>query len=249
MKKSAWLFVSVLIAFVACKDDEEEVPNAISSEEAAVMVSSSFASNSSGISFVSKEAADESEDILEDNSGGRVASCGISQNIDLSGSSPSGGIISWSYNFSYKFRLNCNTEEAPENITADLSYSGDYSDANVAFEHSGLADLDLTGLDEASNDFLLNGLFKRGGSFEIKKGERKAGSSNAEITITGVTIDKTSHKISSGSASFVLTGSVSGKGTFKYTGTVIFKGNDSAELKISSEVFVVNLNNGDVAKK
>src|SRR5688572_24783006 len=84
MKKSAWLFVSMMVAFVACKDDEE-APNAISSEEAAVMMSSSLASNSSGVAFVSKEAANESEDIMEHNSSGRVASCGVSQNIDLSG--------------------------------------------------------------------------------------------------------------------------------------------------------------------
>src|SRR5687768_4519893 len=104
MKKSAWLFIGIMAAAVACKDDESEAPQAISSDEAAVMVGSSFSSNSSGMSSVSKEASEESAEIMEENSSGRVQACGVSQSIDLSGASPIGGIITWSYDFSYKFK-------------------------------------------------------------------------------------------------------------------------------------------------
>ena len=249
MKKSIWLFLSVMAAFVACKDEEADAPNAISSQEAAVMVGSSFASNSSGVSFVSKESANKSEDLLEENASGRIATCGVSQSIDLSGASPVGGTITWRYDFSYNFRLNCNVEELPENITVGLSYSGAFDSPKLGFEHSGLSELALTGLQESADDFLMNGSYKRSGSFEIKEGEKKAGNSSIEITITNVAIDKTTHKIVSGSSSFILTGSVSGKGTFKYDGTVEFKGNDTADLKIKSEVFLLNLNDGSVTAK
>ncbi|MEO7988457.1 MAG: hypothetical protein ABI663_02890 [Chryseolinea sp.] len=245
MKKSIWLFASMLTVFVACKDDDADTPNAISSEEAAVMVGSSFASNSSGVSLVSKESANKSEDILEENANGRIATCGISQTIDLSGASPVGGTITWSYDFSYKFRLNCNTEELPDNITVALTYNGNFDGPKLAFEHSGLSELALTGLEESDDHFVLDGSYKRSGSFEIKEGE-KAGSSSIEITLTTVAIDKSTHKITSGSSSFLLTGSVSGKGSFKYTGTVEFNGNDTAKLKIKSETFLLNLNDGSV---
>lgn len=249
MKKSIWLFLSVMAAFVACKDEEADAPNAISSQEAAVMVGSSFASNSSGVSFVSKESANKSEDLLEENASGRIATCGVSQSIDLSGASPVGGTVTWRYDFSYNFRLNCNVEELPENITVGLSYSGVFDSPKLGFEHSGLSELALTGLQESADDFLMNSSYKRSGSFEIKEGEKKAGNSSIEITITNVAIDKTTHKIVSGSSSFILTGSVSGKGTFKYDGIVEFKGNDTAELKIKSEVFLLNLNDGSVTAK
>lgn len=249
MKKSAWLFIGVMVAAVACNDDEPEAPQAISSEEAAVMVASSFSSNSSGVSAVSKEASEESGDIVEDNSSGRVQSCGISQNIDLSGSSPIGGLITWSYDFSYKFRLNCNTQEQPENITVNLSYSGDYADSKLALEHSGLSELDVRGLAEAEANFNMNGSYKRDGSFEIKTGDKKSGSSNIEITLTNLDVDKQTNKIIGGSATFLLTGSASDKGSFKYEGSVEFKGSDSAELKIKGDVFVMNLVNGECTKK
>src|SRR6187431_1201550 len=137
MKKSILLFLSVLTVFVACKDEEAETPNAISSNEAAVMVGSSFASNSSGVSYVSRESANKSEDMLEDHANGRVATCGVSQSLDLSGASPVGGTITWSYDFSYNFRLNCNSQEVPESITVALSYNGDFDGPKLAFEHSG----------------------------------------------------------------------------------------------------------------
>jgi len=249
MKKSIWLFLSIMAAFVACKDEEADAPNAISSEEAAVMVGSSFASNSSGVSLVSKESANKSEDILDENSSGRIATCGVSQSIDLSGASPVSGTITWSYDFSYNFRLNCNVEELPENITVGLTYNGAFSSPKLGFEHSGLSELALTGLKESDINFLMNGSYKRSGSFEIKEGEKKAGSSSIDITITNVAIDKTTHKIKNGSSSFLLTGSVSGKGTFRYEGTVEFKGNDSADLKIKSQVFLLNLNDGSITVK
>jgi len=249
MKKSIWLFLSIMTAFVACKDEEAEAPNAISSQEAAVVVGSSFASNSSGISSVSKESANKSEDILEENSGGRIATCGVSQSLDLSGASPVGGTITWSYDFSYNFRLNCNAEELPDNITVGLSYSGAFDSPKLKFEHSGLSDLALTGLKASEANFLLDGSYKRSGSFEIKEGEQKAGNSSIDITITNVSIDKVTHKIKSGSSTFLLTGSVSGKGNFRYEGTVEFKGNDTADIKIKSEVFLLNLNDGSVTVK
>ncbi len=246
MKKSIWILASMLTVFVACKDDDADVPNAISSEEAAVMVGSSFASNSAGVYFVSKESASKSEDILEENANGRIATCGVSQTIDLSGASPVGGAITWSYDFNYTFRLNCNTEELPDNITVALTYNGNFDGPKLAFEHSGLSELALTGLEESDDHFVLDGIYKRSGSFEIKEGEKKTGSSSIEITLTAVEIDKSTHTITSGSSSFLLQGSVSSKGSFKYSGTVEFNGNDTAKLKIKSETFLVNLNDGNV---
>lgn len=248
MKRNAWLFAGIMVAAVACKDDED-VPQAITSEEAAVMIASSFSSNSSGFNSVSKEASKKSGEIIEDNSSGRVKTCGVSQNVDLSGSSPGGSLISWSYDFSYKFKLNCNDDDQAANIAVLLSYSGDYADANIALEHSGLSELGVTGLAGSDANFTMNGTYKRNASFEIKKGDKKSGSSNVEITVPQIHVDKQTHKIIDGTATFLLEGNASGKGSFKYEGKVEFKGNDSAEVTIKGDVFVMNLINGECTKK
>ena len=246
-KNKAWLFLPMFAIAVACQDDDEPA-NSITSEEAAVIISSSLASNTSGLSFVSSKSADVTVDLLEDNSGGRVASCGLSQNLDLSGESPDGAAITYSYDFSYKFKLNCNTESEPADVSVNLSYSGEFDAPKVAAEHSGIAELDVTGLETATEQFLLNGLFKRSGSFENKELVQSA-NSNIEITLKDVTVDKLTHQILAGTGTFVVTGDVPSKGTFNYTGDITFLGADSAEINVSGDKFSANLKNSEVSKK
>ena len=248
-KRSVWLFASVMAAFVACDDDDnKEQPQAITTEEAAVMASSSLASNSSGIAATSQQSADGAEDVMASNESGRVAACGVSQNIDLSGSSPNGATIIWSYDFSYKFRLNC-TDEAPKSISVDLSYNGTYDGPRAKFDHSGVSQVDVTGLAKTDDNFVLAGSYKRSDSFSIKEGEKKSGSSSIDYTITAINVDKEGHDIVDGTAKFVLKGTVTGKGEFNYEGNVNFKGNDRAELQIKGETYIVNTISGEVSKK
>lgn len=246
-KNKAWLFLPMVVLAVACQDDDEPV-NSITAEEAAVIVSASLASNTSGVSFVSGKAANVTEDLLEDNAGGRAQACGLSQNLDLSGSSPDGATVTYSYDFSYKFMLTCNTSSEPAAVSVDLSYSGEFDAPKLAAEHSGIAELDVTGLEEASEDFLLNGLYKRSGSFENKE-TTETGNSSVEITLKDVTIDKVSHQIISGTGTYLITGTVPEKGDFKYTGDITFQGSDSADLTVSGAKFTANLKSSEVAKK
>ncbi|HMG91453.1 MAG TPA: hypothetical protein VK589_15435 [Chryseolinea sp.] len=246
-KNKAWVFLSMFAIAVGCQDDDEPA-NSITSEEAAVIVSSSLAANTSGVSFVSGKAADVTEDLLEDNAGGRVAACGLSQNLDLSGASPDGAAITYSYDFSYKFKLSCNTESEPSEVSVNLSYSGEFDAPKIAADHSGIAELDVTGLEAATEEFLFNGLFKRSGSFENKEQAHSANSS-IEITLKDVTVKKGTHQIQAGTGTFVVKGNVPSKGDFNYTGSITFLGADSAELNVSGNKFTANLKSSEVTKK
>jgi hypothetical protein len=246
-KNKAWVFLSMFAIAVGCQDDDEPA-NSITSEEAAVIVSSSLAANTSGVSFVSGKAADVTEDLLEDNAGGRVAACGLSQNLDLSGDSPDGAAITYSYDFSYKFKLNCNTESEPSEVSVNLSYSGEFDAPKIAADHSGIAELGVTGLEAAAGEFLLNGLFKRNGSFENKE-QAQISNSNIEITLKDVTVNKGTHQIVAGTGTFVVSGNVPSKGDFNYTGSIAFLGADSAELNVDGSKFTANLKSSEVTKK
>ncbi|HEY9045318.1 MAG TPA: hypothetical protein VIN08_05460 [Ohtaekwangia sp.] len=250
MKKlSAWLFLSLFIGFIACDKDDNEPNNSITSEEAAQIVSTSFASNSSGVNFVSGEAAASSSDLAEQNANGRTEACGISKNIDLSGASPDGATIVWSYDFSYKFKLNCNDQQEAANVSIDLSYSGSYDGPKLKTEHSGVSQLTVNGLEKSVENFLLAGSYRRSGSFEQKNEEKKAGNSTIEITLTDIVIDKQTHEIISGTATYKLSGTVASKGDYSYQGTVTFEGQSAATIKVGSDNFSLNLKNGEVVKK
>jgi len=245
-KNKAWLFLSMFAVAVACQDDDEPA-NSITTEEAAVIISSSLASNTSGVTMVSGKTTNVTEDLLEDNAGGRVAACGLSQNLDLSGASPAGATITYSYDFSYKFKLNCSAE-SPSDVSANLSYSGAFESAKLAAEHSGTSELTVTGLETAVTEFLLNGFYKRAGSFENKE-TTVAGNSTVEITLKDVVIDKATHKIVSGTGSYLINGTVPDKGNFNYSGEINFEGLDIAVLTIKGDKFSCNLKNSEVTKK
>jgi hypothetical protein len=245
-KNKAWLFLSLLTAAVACQDDNEPA-NSISPEEAALIVASSLASNTSGVTSVSDKSADVAVDLVADNAGGRVEVCGVSQNLDLSGSSPDGAVVSYAYDFSYKFKLNCNSEDQPADVSVNLSYSGQFDAPKLAAEHTGLAELYVTGLEETETGFMLNGLYKRSGSFENKEKEQ-SGSSTVEITLTEVAVDKQTHKIISGSGTYALNGTVPAKGDFSYNGSIVFEGLDGAVIDVKGAKFNTNLKNGEITK-
>ncbi|MBL0742060.1 hypothetical protein [Chryseolinea lacunae] len=244
----ALLFLTVFAALTACNNDDDAPVNSITTDEAAVIVSSSLASNTSGVSFVSDKTTGVTEDLLKDNAGGRVNACGVSQNIAFSGSSPSGATVTFSYDFSYKFRLECNDQNAPSLVSVDLSYSGAFDGPKLKASHSGVSELDVTGLADTTKNFLLNGQYKRSGSFENKE-QAKSGSSTVEITLTTLVVNKVTHKIVSGTGTYLIEGSVPSKGDFKYTGDITFQGNDAALLIVGGENFTLNLKNGEVSKK
>jgi hypothetical protein len=245
LKKRIWLFLSLCILGVACQEDEPA--NAITGEEAAVLIASSLASNTSGVNSVSSKSTDVTDDLLTEHEGGRVAVCGISQNIALSGESPANAAISYDYDFSYKFILNCNEEELPSEVSVDVSYSSAFETSKLGAEHSGVAELAVTGLEGSETEYVLDGLYKRSGSFTNKELE-KTGSCSVEITITSVVVDKITHKIISGSGSYDLQGAVPDKGTFSYQGSVVFDGADQASINVSNVVYKANLITGDVVK-
>ena len=248
MKKlNAWLLLSMLAVAVACKDDDSPA-NSITSDEAAAIISSSLASNTSGVNLVSGKTADVSKDMLEDNEGGRVAGCGISQTLGFSGESAAGAEVTYNYDFSYEFKLNCNEESKPTEVTVALTYNGAFDAPKLAGQHNGLAELDVTDMEEAANSLLMNGLFKRSGSFENKEAQQSI-SCSIEIKLEEVVINKTTEQITSGTASFDISGNVPDKGAFKYTGQVTFQGTDLAEINVGGSRYASNMKNGSVTKK
>jgi hypothetical protein len=245
----SFLFLTVLALAAACnKDNDSEPANSITTDEAAVIVSSSLASNTSGFSSVSSKTSDVTEGLLADNAGGRVDACGVSQNVAFSGSSPANATITYSYDFSYKFRLVCNDDNTPKEVSVDISFSGDFDGPKLKASHSGVSELDVTALADTTKSYLLNGLYKRSGSFENKEQET-SGNSSIEITLADLVVNKKTHKIVSGKGTYTITGNVPDKGDFKYTGDITFEGNDAAILDVHGDKFDIDLKEGNVNKK
>jgi hypothetical protein len=241
--KSAWLFIAVMGLAAACSEDEEK--NSITSDDAAAIVAVSLSSN--GINSVTSTSAQFASDAMDGDVGGRVATCGFSETLDLSTSSEPGAINPYSFDFEYKFELTCEGE-APAALAVVMNYNGDFSSSDYSYDCSGLADLQIDGLHSDASAFTMNGEYKYDGSF-IEKAKNRTISSNVAMTLTDISISKSLYQITSGKGSYSISGSVPSKGSFKYTGEIKFLGAGKAEVSVNGVVYVADMNIGTATKK
>lgn len=242
-RKSAWLFIAVMGLAAACSDDEPK--NSITSDEAAAIVAVSLSSN--GINSVTSTTAQYASDALDGNIGGRVATCGFSETVEYSLNSDAGAINAYNFDFEYKFELTCESE-LPAALSVALNYVGDFSSTHFSYDCSGLASLTLDGLQEQASAFKMNGGYEYEGTF-IDNDQHRSISSSITMTLKDISISKSVHMITGGKGSYSISGSVPGKGSFKYTGDITFLGDGKAEVSVNGVVYVADMNIGTATKK
>jgi hypothetical protein len=242
-RKSAWLFLAVLGFAAACSEDGET--NSISSDEAAAIVAVSLSSN--GVNSISSTSAEYANDALDGDIGGRVATCGFAQSLDYSTKSEDGAINAFNFEFNYDFELKCEGEE-PAALGVALDYTGDFNSSNHSIACSGLAALQLDGLHGDAPAFKMNGEYKYNASF-VDKQKKQSVSSNIVMTLTDVSISKSLYQITTGKGSYSISGAVPSKGSFKYSGEIVFLGAGQAEVSVNGVVYVADMNIGTATKK
>jgi len=227
----------------ACSEDEES--NSISSDEAAAIVAVSLSSN--GVNSISEQSASYASDALDGDIGGRVATCGFTESLDYTTASDEGAVNAFNFDFKYDFELKCEGEQ-PAALGVALNYTGDFNSADYAFDCSGLAALQLDGLQSDAAAFEMNGEYKYNGSFVDRK-KNQTISSNITMTLTDISISKSLYKITTGKGSYSISGSVPSKGSFKYSGEIVFLGAGKAEVSVNGVVYVTDMYIGTATKK
>jgi hypothetical protein len=239
--KTLQILASCLLIFTfSCKDDSDNSP-AVANDEAANMIATSMASGSGGLTTM----IDDTSVSTSANAAGRIEACGYSDSEDVTKTNPSGAPVTYDYNFHYDYSVTC-TNAIPTTFLANVSYSGSIDALKLSTENAGKANLTVKTLNATYTYFTFNGSFDRTGSFASKVRNKNTSTSTVTINLTDVTVDKTSRMITGGTASIDITGTVTGKGTFSYSGTITFKGNKQAELNINGTKYSVDLETGDV---
>ena len=245
MKKIPYsLLALLLLATVSCKktDSTLATPN-ISVSDAADLMASSLALNSSGVTNVSDDATYRSKIIID-----TKAACGSTSKDTVTRHSEPGSATTFTYGFGYTHTLNCNANNLPDNVMSKVNYSGTFSGPRITSANAGSASLRVGGLTSTAAAYVVNGTYVRSGSFTSKVDTTNHGSSNASITLTNLLLTKPSRTIASGTGTFTLTGTVPKKGNYSYTGTIVFNGDGTAKLTVNGTVFNVNLSTGEKTK-
>jgi len=244
----------LLLGVFSCKKDNSTSVS-LTTDQAADMAASALSSNSGGVASmtdnISANAATFSSNGPSVNSVGVATvhqACGttVTDSATFSGTNSS---VTYSYFAKYSHTLNCNSQEQPDNIANALTYNGSFSGPRISTTANCTANATIAGLTQNATNFVINGEYKRAGTFESKVGNKATGNSNLDIVLTNVTLSKPERTIVSGSGTFTLSG-VAGKVTYNYTGTITFNGDGTATLNVTGgSSYTVNLGSGGWIKR
>ncbi len=242
MKKVQFSIVALLLlGAVACKKgyNSPSLTGNVSNAEAADMVAGSLSVNSNGMASVSDDATADAAVIVNLN-----PACGYTKTDSISRQSIPGSPYEYSWSLKYVYTLNCNASGHADNITGNLAFGGNYSGPNITATSAGTTVFTIAGLTTAAPNYVVNGEYKRTGSFQSKIDTTNKGNSNIDLVVTGLTLSKPHRIIVSGSATISVTGDVPKKGSFSYTGTIVFNGDGTATLTLNSIKYLINLATG-----
>jgi len=238
------ILIMLLLGAAACKKSVNTMPNPaingnVTTDDAADMVAGSLSMNSNGIANVASDATLNATVMFDAH-----PKCGTVRSDTISRQSNSGLPFTFSYRLTYNFMVDCNSSSVPDSLSSNLSYSGSYSGPNMSSTNSGSSIFGVGGLLPTDTAFVINGEYKRAGSFSSKIDTAHNGSSNIDIVVTGLLVKKHTHMIEGGSATFTITGT-GRKGSFSFTGTIVFNNDGTATLTVNGTVYTINLETGD----
>jgi hypothetical protein len=231
----------LLFAAVACKKTSNSpvITANVSNAEAADMVAGSLSLNSNGVADIASDATINASVYVNTH-----VACGTTKSDSISRHSPAGATRTYSYNLKYNFTVSCTNNEL-SNIASNVTYSGSFSGPDLSSTNSGSSIFTIASLSPTATDFIINGEYKRSGSFQSKVDTTNHGNSSVDIVITNLEVTKTGHKIVGGTATISITGDVPKKGSFTYTGTLVFNGNGTVTLTLNGTVYTINLDSGE----
>lgn len=234
--------IVLLLAVSACKKDNNNTSaQSISTDDAATIMANSMSSGSGGMASVSADVTLNAQATFNANPG-----CGATKTYNFSRQNPDGSSVTYSYSFNYTYTLNC-VNNQPDNVTSTATSTGSFDGPNLSSNDTGTLTFTVGGLANSATAYALSGEYKRAGSFTQKNGNMHKGSSDVDIKLNSLSIPKTGGTIASGNATFTLSGS-SNNGSFNFSGTITFVGNNQANLVINGTAYVVNLLTGSTIK-
>lgn len=249
MKKLPLFFTSaILMLMVISCDKKEDVNNdSVSTDDATEIVAMSLSESAMGATSFMGASVDAS---VNSQSNGMLkvkASDTYTKDTTFSYTSKSGATISYSLNANYSYTFGFDVDNKISYCTAQFTYNGNFSTPKLTSTHTG------TGLFTISNYSTttcgLDGTFTRSSETTTIGSVEKQISSQISLVFTNLVLNKTTGRVQSGTATVTVTGTLLNKGSFSYTGTIVFEGNQSAIITIGSTSYSINLTTGDYEKQ
>jgi hypothetical protein len=212
------------IIFIACKKDSTESAS-ISDEEVAEAMVESVSPQSGGI-------VTQTESSAQMLSATEIA-CGQSSDTAYHAENVEGAAINYEANLLLTRTLSC-SNNVPDKYLFTMEGNTLYDAPRMSSNDSSSATFEISGLQPNSGAYVFNVSYVREGTQVSKIRLQRSFSSTIRFTATGLSVDKVSQQIISGTANITFEGKGSGGASVSRSGTLTFNGNRSALLVLQN---------------
>jgi hypothetical protein len=217
----AAITLSTGLLFTSCKKDKEDNEQ-ISDEEVAEAITQSVSGSSGGVVVQTESVATMSAYTH--------LACGQSKDTTVAGQSQPGATVTYHYSFNYARSLSCSPAKWQFNYTGHV----DYDAPRMSSDDNSTAQTTVTGLEPAATEWTINSSYVRNGTQQSKIRLKRSWTSVITITSTNIKVDKTTKKITSGTAAAEFVGTGSGGYTVTRSATITFLGNRKATVTLKN---------------
>ncbi len=236
---SCLVLISTSLSTFSCDRTEDEPTIDVTADEAADLVGAALMAGSEGVAAEAADIAYIADKSVE--KGVFPLECGETAD-SLFTRSYTGSQVTATYENHLTWGLNCKNFNIPQSISYSRNMQGRYETARVRSEDSAATDWLVENL-LTGEHFILNGNYARTGTQSSKVRNMRTLTSSILVDIDNLHIDKGTQRISTGTGTFTLTGTVDGtSNTFSFAGNIAFNGNGTATLTINGQSYVIDLN-------
>ena len=222
----ALVFVASALAFLSsCRKSAEDIAVLISESEAAEIVETAITERTAGLTVPTVDMAQIVDNYLEN--------CGIPGDTTLQKSNTN-PFATYDYTFGLEWLINCNDLGIPQNASVDVTGSGTFASSNWSGSDQANGTLTFTGLSLQAPEYIVNGSYTLTGDLtgDLRRIDPTFNCTTA-ITLTDLTISKTSYKITGGTGTVVITGTNGQGNTRTLNGTLTFNGDGTVTVVVN----------------
>jgi hypothetical protein len=230
-------FIALLLLFAGCKKLDSAL--ILTSDEAADFIATSLSASTNGLSTVSGDIALNTQNFLDLKLG-----CGTTKAYNVSHTATPGAACTYNYQLNYTYTLNCNTSQLADNITGSSADNGTFDAPRISSTNAGTSTFRVAGLTPTSTAYIINGEYKRAGTFTSKVESKSSSNATVDFVITNLNVNKTTKQILSGTAIVTITGNTTANAGISFVGSVTFTGNNKATVALNGSIYTVDLVTG-----
>lgn len=147
----------------------------------------------------------------------------------------------YNYTAACDYQLICDANGNPQSLNYNAHRTGDYETPRMASDDEAVASWSISALDPSNENTLFNGSYIRTGTQISKVRNQNTFSSTLTYALDNIAVNKTTHKIVSGSATVAFSGVSATGNQYNYNGTITFNGDATATLVINGNTYTINL--------